>query len=160
MFLLSLAMFCCNFVMPWHCTLSMQPYLLSCERPQWCPGSSRYLCLGLLIHLYKKFTNTKNQEWELTTYKPTYISTYLPTCSRKVFWRLWGLCHTLPCSLCGLHFQVPPCIFSLPTLPLSASPWIPKPHVFALHPNLFIYKAKESSLVPAGFLTAQFLQKP
>ena len=26
-------------------------------------------------------------------------------------------------------------------------------------PNLFIYQARESSLVPAGFLTAQFLQK-
>ena len=25
--------------------------------------------------------------------------------------------------------------------------------------NLFIYQARESSLVPAGFLTAQFLQK-
>ena len=25
--------------------------------------------------------------------------------------------------------------------------------------NLFIYKARESSLVPVGFLTAQFLQK-
>ena len=26
-------------------------------------------------------------------------------------------------------------------------------------PNLFIYQARESSLVPAGFLTAQFLHK-
>ena len=26
--------------------------------------------------------------------------------------------------------------------------------------NLFIYQARKSSMVPAGFLTAQFLQKP
>ena len=30
---------------------------------------------------------------------------------------------------------------------------------YALYSNLFIYKARESSLVPSGFLTAQFLQK-
>ena len=25
---------------------------------------------------------------------------------RKVFWRLWGICHALYCSLCGSYFQV------------------------------------------------------
>ena len=32
-------------------------------------------------------------------------------------------------------------------------------HIFMKKPNLFIYQARESSLDPVGFLTAQFLQK-
>ena len=45
------------------------------------------------------------------------------------------------------------------TQPCIAWTYLTLPYLTLPYPNLFIYQTRESSLVPAGFLTAQFLQK-
>ena len=41
---------------------------------------------------------------------------------RKVFWRLWGICHAFVCCLCGQPFQVSPqCLEQLTANPAFSS---------------------------------------